>query len=647
MNVSASLGSLVVLLALASAPLAAQGDASATWPERAVRRDIPLVPMIRRAYAAGTRDTAGTPGPRYWQQTADYAIDASLDVQSATLHGAETITLHNTSPDTLRTLAIRLYQNYFTAPEARDDYVTDITDGTVVERLVVNGTPIALDDARSYRVNGTVAMVRLAAPILPGADATVQTNWHFAVPNVPVGDRGERMGRWGTELYQIAQWYPQIAMYDDLRGWDTDQYLGKGEFYNQFGSFDVHITVPAGWLVGATGTLANADSVLAPRVRERLALAMRVDTTVHVVTATERGAGTATLTGPTLTWHFTAPGVNDFAFVASKSFVYDATHAMAPRRTLVQVLYLPEHAAYQQTAQYGRFALQHHSRYVMPYDFPQATIADGPETGMEYPMIIFSGPGFGVVTHELGHQWFPMMVGSNETRWGWQDEGFNEYIDKAAGEDFTGKKTDPMTDGADYRRAAGTLLEPPMMWPSDFAGPLYTLQAYTKAPLALYALGGVVGDSAVRTAFAAYARAWHGKHPSPWDFFAFMQHRLGRDLGWFWNAWWFTTETFDQGLAHVAMRNGTVTMTVVDHGEMAMPVIARIEYTDGSSTTVARPASVWFGGSRSVTIQQPMGGKHVARITLDPENRFQDLHRADNAWKPGTSKAGTSKAGAP
>ncbi|HEX6965675.1 MAG TPA: M1 family metallopeptidase [Gemmatimonadaceae bacterium] len=631
---------LLFLALFAAAPLSvgAQSNARSDRPERAVQRDLPLPPMIRRAYAAGTRDTTGVPGRRYWQQSVDYRIDARLVTDSALLRGTETITLHNTSPDTLHAIVLRLYQNYFRAEESRNDYVTDITDGTVVERLSVNGTSIALEDQNQYRVDGTVAMVRLASPVLPNTDATIDVAWHFAVPNVPLGERGERMGRWGTDLYQIAQWYPQVAMYDDLRGWDTDQYLGKGEFYNQFGSFDVHITVPAGWLVGATGTLANPDSVLTPAVRDRLALAMQVDTTVHVVTAAERGVGQATLDGRTLTWHFTAPEVNDFAFVASRNFVYDATHAMAPKPTLVQVLYLPEHRDYQKSAQLGRFALEHHSRYVMPYEFPQATIADGPETGMEYPMIIFSGPGFGVVTHELGHEWFPMTVSSDETRYGWQDEGFNEWIDQAAAEDFTKKPTDHVNDGAAYRHIAGTVLDPTLMWPSDFAGPNYEIQAYVKAPLALYALGGVVGDSAVHAAFADYAKAWRFKHPSPWDFFTFMQHHIGQDLGWFWNAWWFTTDTFDQGIDKVSDRSGRVTFTVVDHGEMPMPIIARIDYTDGTSTTITRPASVWFSGSRSVTVEQATGKKHIASITLDPDNRFQDLNRADNEWKGETAE---------
>lgn len=649
---------LAAAVAASSSPLAAQ-QRPTTPPPRAVRRDLPLGPQIRRAYAAGTRDSTGRPGARYWQQRVDYAIDARLDVDSAVLRGTETVTLHNTSPDTLTAIVLRLYQNYFRAESERNDYITDVTDGVRVERLTVNGAAVDLASATAYKVDGTIATVQLATPVLPGADATLGVAWSFKVPNVPEGERGERMGRYGTHLYQIAQWYPQVAMYDDLRGWDTDQYLGVGEFYNQFGSFDVKVTVPAGWLVGATGTLQNPEAVLSATTRERLALAMRADTTVHVVTAAERGAGKATVASAApLTWHYTAPLVNDFAFATSKDYVYDATHANAGPKGAsvpVHVLSLPEHD-YSKTAQYARFALEQHAGRVMPYEFAQATVADGPETGMEYPMIIFDGPGFGVTTHELGHEWFPMMVGSNETRYGWQDEGFNDYIDEPAGEAFTKQKTDRLTSGEGYRRIAGSELEPPMMWPTDFAGPNAGIQAYTKAPLALHALGGVVagGDSAVAAAFAGYARAWKFRHPSPWDFFRFMDGALGQDLDWFWNAWWFTTGAFDQGVTAAAAATrgaggGGAAVTVTDHGDMPMPIILRVDYADGTSRTVTRPASVWFGGARQVVVALPpapaaarvsarsgTGGRTtaVARVTVDPDNRFQDVRRDDNVFVP-------------
>ncbi len=624
------------------APVGAQGAtraARSTWPERAVRRDIPLQPGIRRAYAQGTRDSSGAPGKRYWQQSVDYRINATVDAPAGVLHGTETITLHNTTPNSLDAIVLRLYQNYFKATVQRNDYVTDITDGVVMERLTVNGTPISLTDGAQYRVNGTVASVKPPAPIAAGADATIEATWHFAVPRVDTLERGERMGRFGDYLYQIAQWYPQVAMYDDMRGWDTDQYMGIGEFYNQFGSFDVNITVPGGWMVGATGDLQNPADVLSQRTRDRLALAMRVDTTVHVVTAAERGA-TSTAPGSTLTWHFTAPHVNDFAFATSRDYVYDATHANIPGKGAipVNVLYLPQHTAYatNNSAQYGRFALEHHSSYVFPYEFSQGTIVDGPETGMEYPMIIFNGSGLGVTIHEFGHEWFPMTVSSDETRYGWMDEGFNEYIDAAAQADFDHKPEVMASGAAAYRRVAGSELEAAMMWPTDFAGPNSTMTTYVKAPVVFYALGGVVGDSAAHRAFVDYAREWRFKHPSPYDFFMSMNKSLGQNLDWFWNSWFFTTYTVDQAIESVVTRRGNAVVTVDDKGEMAMPILLKVEYTNGSSDLVVQKANVWFSGTRHVALTIPLRGKTIKSMTLDPDNRFQDLDRTNNVW--GSSK---------
>ncbi|MEO6778264.1 MAG: M1 family metallopeptidase [Gemmatimonadaceae bacterium] len=619
-------------------------SARPVWPERAVRRDIPLQPTIRRAYAQHTRDSTGAPGPSYWQQSVDYRINAVLDAPGGVLHGAETVTLHNTTPNALDRIVLRLYQNYFKATSQRNDYVTDITDGVVIERLTVNGTPVSLTDAAHYRLNGTVASVTPPAPIAPGATATIEATWHFAVPRVDTLERGERMGRFGDYLYQVAQWYPQVAMYDDLRGWDTDQYLGVGEFYNQFGSFDVNITVPRGWLVGATGDLQNPAEVLSQRTRDRLALAMTVDTTVHVVTAAERGAGVTATTatgsttapGTTLTWHFTAPRVNDFAFATSRDYVYDATHANIPGRGAipVNVLYLPQHTAYatNNSAQYGRFALEHHSSYVFPYEFSQGTIADGPETGMEYPMIIFNGPDLAVTIHEFGHEWFPMTVGSDETRYGWMDEGFNEYIDAAAEADFNHKPVDLLRSSPAYRRIAGSELEAPMMWPTDFAGPNATITTYAKAPIVFHALGGVVGDSATHAAFVTYAKEWRFKHPSPYDFFMSMNRSLGRDLDWFWYQWFFTTYTVDQAIESVTMRGGNAIVTIHDRGDMAMPIILRVDYISGASDVVVQKADVWFTGTRHVALTIPLRGRTIKTVTLDPDNRFQDLDRSNNVW---------------
>ena len=608
---------------------------STAWPDRAVRRDIPLGPQIRRAFAAGTRDSSGAPGAKYWQQKVDYRIEARIDPSNNRLSGSETITLHNTTPDTLKTVVLRLYQNYFTPTVERTDYVTDITDGITIERLSVNGSPISLTNAKQYDLDARIATITPAAPILPGATATIETAWRFTVPNVDTTVRGERMGRFGNYLYQVAQWYPQIAMYDEMRGWDTDQYLGNGEFNNQFGSFDVKITAPGGWLVGATGDLLNPQEVFSKRTRDRLALAMQTDTTIHVVEANERGAS-ATAPGATLTWHYTAPLVNDFAFAASRDYVYDATHATIPGKGKipVHVLYLPQHTAYRtnNTAQYGRKALEHHSSLLFPFEFSQVTIADGPETGMEYPMIIFNGSGLGVTVHEVGHQWFPMMVGSNETRYGFMDEGFDNYISAITVAAINKTPVNLQGGGPGYRRIAGNEIEAPMMWNTEFSGPLGGVATYSKAGVALNALGGIVGDAAVQRALANYALQWKYKHASPWDFFFSMNRSLGKDLGYFWYGWFFTNYTFDQAIESVRTEAGDAVITVRDKADLAMPVIASVEFTDGTKTTTTLPAELWFTGTRTLVARVPLAGRSVKTVSLDPENRFQDLARADNVW---------------
>ena len=606
----------------------------ATTLERPVRRDLPMSAAYRKAYAARTRDSSGAPGRNYWQQKVDYKIEATLDPETNEVRGRETIALRNTTPDTLKTIVLRLYQNYFSPRVQRSDYVTDITSGMMMERIAVNGSVISLTDAKQYALRETIATITPAAPIAPGATATIEAAWRFTVPHVDTTVRGQRMGRYASYLYQVAQWYPQVAMYDDVRGWDTDPHQGSAEFYNEFGSFDVKITVPGGWLLGATGKLENPEQVYSRRTRDRLALAMSVDTTVLVVKPEERGAS-ATAPGRSLTWHFTAPLVNDFAFAVSRDYTFDAARATVPGKGTIPlyVLYLPQHTNYRtnNTARLFKRSIEEHSKILFPYEFSQGTIADGPETGMEYPMILFNGSGLGVTAHEVGHQWFPMMVGSNETRYGFMDEGFDGYTTSIAIARINNTPVAP-NNGIAYRRIAGTELEAPMMWPSLYAGPGQGVQVYSKSHIALNALGGIVGDSAVLRALREYAITWKYKHPTPYDFFFSMNRSLGKNLDWFWYQWFFTTHTFDQAIQSAEVEGGELVLRVRDEGDMAMPVIARLEFEDSTVRTVTFTAEQWSSGSRVTTHRIPLQGKRIRSVLLDPENRFHDLNPADNKW---------------
>jgi hypothetical protein len=654
---------------------------AARYPERAVRRDIPMTDMIRRAFAAGTRDSTGRPGHNYWQLWMDYTIDARFDAATSTITGRETAVIHNNSDTTMDAIVLRLDQNIFAPNVPRAETVTDITDGMKVTRLTVNGAEVDLTPPPRVRrrrgqpappvtraarnIDQTVARISLPTPIAPHGTATVGAEWSFEVPNVVAPERGLRMGRWGDTLYQVAQWYPRIAVFDDLRdgGWDTDPYLGPSEFYNNFGHFDVTLDMPAGWIIGATGVLQNPEDVLTPTARERLSHVLESDRQQTIVGAGERGAGksTAGTPGGRLRWHFVADTVGDFAWATSNQFVWDATRAEIPGKGTipVNIMYLPGHAeGYARAGEIAQHALAFYSKLWMPYTFPGLTIVDGPELGMEYPSFIMSSAG--AADHEIGHQWWPMMVGTNETWYGFMDEGFNQYMNILSAADRRHQPPVLNNRGESYGRVAGDEREAPLMWDANYGGPMYSFQAYSKAPMMLSMLGGVVGDTAVWRAMSEYAKAWRFKHPSPWDYAFFMNNALHEDLGWFWYAWLFSTGAVDGSIQDVQTAGGKTTVTVRQDGPMPSPVVLEIQFAptgprirpmsnstmrDSVTAIVRYPVDVWFAGSRTFAATLDFGGRKIAKITLDPDGRFPDNDQRDDVWPRSANAAEASGGG--
>ncbi len=649
----------------AAAQAARAAPAAHAAPARAIRRDIPLTDMIRRAWAAGTRDSTGRPGPHYWQLWMDYTIAASLDPASATVTGKETAVIHNASDSAMTTIQLRLDQNLFRANVPKLEAVTQITDGMQITRMAVNGQTVDLHPPpRRYRpgqppppvmlaaygIDQTSARITLPTPIAAHDSATLEAEWSFQVAAAASGQRGERMGRWADSLFQVAQWYPRVAVFDDLRngGWDTEPYLGPSEFYNNFGRFDVTLDVPAGWVVGATGVLQNPDEVLTAAERERLSHVLESDSVRPIVSSADSGAGHATAAGDRLRWHFVADTAGDFAWAASNRYQWDATRATIPGGATVpiNILYLPgDSQRYAAAGRVVRHALEFYSQLWMPYAFPQLTIVDGPEMGMEYPMFIMSSVG--AADHETGHEWWPMMVGTNETWYGFMDEGFNQYMNILSAADAKGEP--PNLDGVGqlYGRISGNEEEAPLMWDANYGGPMYGFQAYVKAPMMLSMLGGVVGDTAVWRAMSQYAHAWRFKHPSPWDYAFFMDRALHRDLGWFWYSWLFTTDAVNGSIQGVVKRGPATVVTVRQDGEMPSPVVLQVQFaprgprihpmrnstmTDSATAVVTYPVDVWFNGSRTFNADLTFGARKIEQIVLDPHCRFPDRDPTDNVW---------------
>jgi len=652
---------LALVAACATTPRPAPDAAAAAAPSAAERpRPYPVFesPAFRRAVERGTRTRTGRPGARYWTQRAEYALRAELDPATKRLTGQGTVRYHNRSPDTLAWLAVQLHQNLF-APGAARAEATPVTGGMELRSVTAQGATLAAgaasDSTPGYVVEGTVAWLRLPRKLAPGGTADLAFDWAFTVPP----DGAPRMGTDG-EIFYLAYWYPQMAVYDDVGGWQTDQYLGNAEFYMGYGDYDVSLTVPAGWLVAATGELRNADQVLAAGTRARLAEARRSGSVVHVVGAAERGAGRATAGGGKLTWRFTARDVRDFAFGTSDRYLWDATHALARDSAgksavdtvMIHSFYRPERTAWawDQSARYGRHSIEFLSRYLWPYPYPQMTAVDGVVScsGMEYPMMTcIGGPRdtlrlYSVTVHEIAHMWFPMQVGSDERRYAWQDEGLTRFNQAQAmreffgGYDLEGIARDQYLDLA---RAGGEveLMRHGDQYPHGTAA--YGIASYAKMATNMAALRALVGDERFLRAYREYGRRWINKHPQPYDLWNTFEDVTGEDLDWFWRTWWYETWTLDQAVGAVSAGGDSVSIVVEDRGLAPMPARLTITREGGAVERVEVPVERWLAGARRHTVRVGTSPA-IARVEIDAERHFPDADRANNVWVRGGAAAG-------
>ncbi|HUL03608.1 MAG TPA: M1 family metallopeptidase [Gemmatimonadales bacterium] len=606
------------------------------------------------------RTGSGAPGAGYWQQRADYTIQATLDTATHSLSGRETIRYTNHSPDTLRYVWLQLDQNIYrddsrgTALNAPNERFAGagFSGGYTIQKVEAvrrpAGKPAAGTTARApltLTANGTVGRVDLDRPLAPGGSVEIELAYSFQIPE----HGSDRMGReqYGTAwVYEMAQWYPRMAVYDDVRGWNTEQYLGQGEFYLEYGDFDVQITVPRSFIVVATGTLANPMEVLTAAQRARLAQAAKSDTTVAIVARAEVGQASTRPagTGPTLTWHFTAKNVRDVAWGASSNFIWDASGWSG---VLIQSAYPREaDADWQNSTAYSRHTIQHYSEKWFRYPYPVATNVAGPVNGMEYPMIVFCSARFSgfnlysVTTHELGHQWFPMVVGSNERLYAWMDEGFNTFINIYSIRSFypdsqwERRRGDPQ---AWAKFAATGHDEPPMLSADRIDERALGQVAYTKPAVGLYLLRQyIVGDTArFDTAFREYVRRWAFKHPTPADFFRSMEDGLGEDLSWFWRGWFYSTDVVDIAVDSVKTgqnREGTPLAGVFlsSPGRLPMPVDLKITFANGSTDRVRLPVEVWYQGDEYLYVRKI--ASDVSKVEVDPDSVLPDVRRANNVW---------------
>jgi hypothetical protein len=583
------------------------------------------------------RTGSGRPGPRYWQQRVDYRIAATLDTARRQIRGRETVHYVNNSPDTLPYLWMHVEQN-ICAPSSITDQLDQpplaflgstfdfsckgFEGGLMLERVSIGRSAVR------PAVYGTTMRIDLPRPLAPGGALDLELVWHFPVPDYGAG----RMGRDGS-FYEIAQWYPRLAVYDDVRGWNHEPYIGAGEFYLEYGSFDVSLTVPASYIVAATGTRRNPELVLTPAQLHRLAIARTSTQPVAIITADEAGHVERTRPSPRgqVTWRFTADSVRDFAFAAGPELRWDAS---SYEGILIQTFYRPNANRWEEANRMAREAIKFFSEHWYRYPYPHATTVEGPIEGMEYPMLTFvpNSPSREelqwALSHEFGHQWFPMVVGSNERLFPWMDEGFNTFIDLAgAAHYFAGT---PYGDSIEvhplhlYRDNAIAGQEQPLISrPVEVKNLFWT--GYQKPALMLQILRDeVLGKERFDHAFREYIKAWAYKHPTPADFFRLMRDASGADLDWFWRDWVYTTARLDQAVDSIA--GGKIYLS--NRGTMTLPLEMDIGYQDGATERIRLPVEMWNLGPRFA--YRLKEGRSVRRVLVDARQALPDVDRSNN-----------------
>jgi len=646
---------LATLLALwltgVAGPGLAAPDAAPAYDPALTFAPLPADEPVNRYRSAN-----GAPGPDYWQNRADYQIAATLAPKTKTLSGVETITYTNNSPDALDVLWLQLDQNIY-RKGSRAGAVggfprTQFTDGDVLDAVEIeSGGKFA---AVKHLVDDTRLEIELPAELKGGGGKLrLRIAYHYTVPGT-FGGRTAWVDTPHGEVYSIAQWYPRMAVYDDVRGWDPLPYLGN-EFYLEYGDIDYAITLPADMIVAGSGALLNPQDVLTPDQRARLAEARTSDKTVLIRTPEEAAAAQAS--DQTKTWRFHMDHTRDAAFGASRAFVWDAARANLPdgKTALMQSVYPVEaagDAGWGRSTEYLKFAIEEFSRRWYPYPYPNAINVGGPVDGMEYPAVLFDSYEdngkrlFWLTVHEIGHTYFPMVVGTDERRWAWMDEGLNTFIDTYESDAFQGGVYGPKRDqeyapgaGAPADQIAALIADPkapPIMTRADAIPFTYGHPvSYFKTAFGLHLLReSILGPERFDLAFRKFIRDWAYKHPQPSDFFRAMDSESGEDLSWFWRGYFFHNWALDLAVDGVSYVGGDpakgAKIALTSRGQMILPVSIRVTFKDGATRDVALPAETWIqSASHVVTLDST---QPIASVVVDPDHLVPESDRAAGTW---------------
>ena len=570
---------------------------------------------IKKAYENGTRNYDGTPGPNYWQNSSDYKIKAEIDPERKMLYGSETITYYNNSPDSLKTLVIRLYQDIFKIGNSRDFSAKKeaINDGMNLSKIIVNGKEVNTSSAIAKKRLGTNLLLILDEPVPPQTEIDLAFDWDFIIPHKTT----VRMGAYDSTSFFIGYWFPQMAVYDDIDGWDRNDYGGQQEFYNDFSNFEVEIKVPNTYAVWSTGVLQNPTELLTQKTLDRFNSAHNTDQVVRIVTEEDLREGNNFNNSSTHNvWKYKANNVPDFTFALSDHYLWDAVttivDSLTERTVFIQAAYKVDSKDFYDVVDISKHSIEFFS-FEFPavsFPYPSLTVFNG-SGGMEFPMMINDGSTstlagtVGVTSHEIAHTYFPFYMGTNERKYAFMDEGWAVMLPYDFQERVVEGNDPRKSHTIRYQYLAGTEQDMPLIVPSvNLIGVAYRLSAYSRPSVAYEILRDMLGDDLFLKGLHTFMERWNGKHPIPYDLFYSFNNGTGKDLNWYWKSWFFDFGYPDLSITQVEIDGIDISITIKKEGNIPIPIKLTLIYSEGSESVVYNDASVWSDGKDEIIITE-------------------------------------------